>query len=566
MPDAEWNIVLTLGVLLSTALAGGFFARILRLPQVTAYLLVGLALGPHIAQVISEEHLTHLEPLGNMAMALVLFNMGCHFRFGKFRHTWRRALRFSASEISLTFFMVAGGLFLFGLPWQATVLFGALAIATAPATTTLVLQESASEGPVTEFSTVLVALNNLAAVLVFELLLVGVQMSQGAGHVSIAHAIRSVAADLAGSIALGLIGGLMLSYACGLWPRGRWLAMLVAVSTLLLGACSLSNIPYLLTFLAMGVTVANASDRSRDIVAELDRMTGLLCVVFFVINGAHLDPAALKMSGVVGLGFIALRAAGKYLGPYLAANAHQDGPQVRRWLGATLWSQAGAAIALSAIAADPATGLGELGKNLQIVVLGSIVFFEILGPIAIRQAVYRAGEIPLDHAIHHTTTTPWEELRSLVNQVVVALGFNPWQRRPAEQITVGELMRRNVKGIPAAANFDEVVEFIEHSRDNTFPVVGDNNEIVGVIRYTDLRDAMFDPDLGDLVCAADLATPVPYLLKPNEEIALALELFRESDDDCAVVATVEQPRCLVGIVKRRDLFRFFLKSGSRTDN
>ena len=166
---------------------------------------------------------------------------------------------------------------------------------------------------------------------------------------------------------------------------------------------------------------------------------------------------------------------------------------VRRWLGVTLVSQAGAAIALSAIAAqrDP-----ELGRYLQTIILGTVPFFEIVGPILIRQAVLRASEVPLAYAIPHTGADLLEQLRIVWNRAVLALGFDPWRRRSNADLTVQQIMRKNIHPLMDSFTFDEVLAFIEHSRDNTYPVVNANREVVGVIRYRELSQALVGPLAG----------------------------------------------------------------------
>ena len=172
MPENQ--LVLSLGLFLIAALVAGQIAYWIRLPRVTAYLLTGLVLGPHALAVVPERHLPLFHPLGEMAMALVLFNMGCHFSLSFFRRILRRALRLSVGELTATFLLVTCGLLLVGQAWPIAVLLGVLALATAPATTILVLDESDSEGPLTEYVFALVALNNFAAVILFELAFAGV--------------------------------------------------------------------------------------------------------------------------------------------------------------------------------------------------------------------------------------------------------------------------------------------------------------------------------------------------------------------------------------------------------
>ncbi len=368
--------------------------------------------------------------------------------------------------------------------------------------------------------------------------------------------LRLLAQDLAGSVAVGVVAGLTLSFSYVLLAESRRLVWLVAVVILVLGVCDTLGIPYLLTFLAMGATVANSSYHGRQIVAELDRLTGLLCVVFFVTHGAELQLGTLVEAGMIGIGYIVLRFCGKYFGVRMAARRGKMEPVVQAWLGPGLMAQAGAAIALSAIAAqrDP-----ELGKHLQTIVLGTVVVFEIVGPLLTRQSVLRAGEVPLAHAIRHVSTGPLDQLRTVWNRLLLAVGRDPWGGRPATELTVNELMRKNITGVLQSATFDEVVATIEHSHDNTYPVVNDKAELVGVIRYRDLSYALFDQALGSLVRAADVTSRSRRVLYPDDPVAKACTMFQVGKDDCIPVVTREEPNRLLGVVRHRDVLRMLIR-------
>jgi len=316
----------------------------------------------------------------------------------------------------------------------------------------------------------------------------------------------------------------------------------------------------MLTFLAMGMIVANSSEVVDQIATDLDKLTELLCVVFFVVHGAHLQLDAFMTVGVVGFGYIVFRFLGKYLGAYLTAARQNEEPEVRNYLGCTLIAQAGAAITLSAIAVerDP-----ELGYHLQTIILGSVVFFELVGPILIRYSVLQAGEVPLDHAIHHIAHDPWSEFKLMFGRLSLALLPARRTARTAADITVEEMLKKNVKGLPQTATFNEIVEFIERSHDNTYPVVNDKGSVIGIIRYHELSSTLFNPRLGALVRAADLATSVEDTVYPDDPVSRAWEMFRNGTDDCIPVIAREQPQKLLGVVRRWDILRVFIR-GHRT--
>ncbi len=568
MPHPDGNVALTLGLLLTAALLSGLVAERFRLPKVTAYLLVGLLRGPYTLEslpeavfalipkqllaitTIPESHLAFLDPMAKFAMGLVLFNMGCSFSLRELREHAGSIFRLSLGEITLTFVLVSVGLLVLRENWQAALLFGALAIATAPATTVLVLKENHSEGPITQYANTLVALNNIASIIAFEILFVGVLILAGNSSVSWLQGLGELLFDLTASAGIGFVAGLLATVGCSLLGRGSWLVLLVGLTTALLGVCQHFGLPYLLMFLVMGATVANASDRVRYIVAHLDNLTRLLCVVFFVIHGTEMHIRALITAGMIGVGYVVLRSTGKYFGIFLSAR-HQDGESVKHWLGASLMAQAGAAISLSSIAA---ARYPELGIHLRDVILGTVVVFEIAGPILIRQAVVRGGEVPLDTAIHHHGTTLLRELRSLGNRLFVSLGFQRSGGAALKSLTIADLMRP-ARGIPASATFQRVVDFIEKSHDDTLPVIDESGILVGMISYHELKEAHFDPGLGHLVRASDLALHSVPILRSDQPLADAWGEFQQRDSDCLPVVSASRPHRLVGIIRRDDVMR-----------
>lgn len=558
----DLGLLWVLGVLMAAALAAGGLGAVLRLPKVTSYLLMGVILGPSLLDVVSKDHAKQLEPLTDLAIALVLFNLGCHFPLARAKRIFRFVPRLSMGELGLTFVLVSVGVWALGLSWPGALLLGALALATAPATTILVLKEYESEGPVTESAYAMVAVNNVVAIILFEILFVGIHAFQGKLGAPFASEMIFYTGGLGVSIVMGIAGGLMVSFCYGLVSENRRLALLVATIVMLLGGCHMLEefydieVPYLLTFVAMGVTVANTTYHGRQLNAELDRITGLLCVVFFATHGAGLDLDALGKAGLIGGGYIILRTMGKCFGPMLAGQKGHEEPTVQRWLGLSLLSQAGVAITLSSIAAqrDP-----ELAKNLQIIVLGTVVVFEVIGPLLIRLSVTRAGEVPISQAISHPTFDILDQIRMVWNRILLAFGYDPWKNRKAEEITVNEMMRKKVATVSQSATFEEVVEAIEHSRDNTFPVTNNDGELMGVIRYRELSDVLFDPSIGSLVRAADLTTAAGRILYPDDTIDRACEIFSSRKDDCIPVLTRDKPQVFLGLVRRRDILRMLFR-------
>jgi predicted transcriptional regulator len=200
-----------------------------------------------------------------------------------------------------------------------------------------------------------------------------------------------------------------------------------------------------------------------------------------------------------------------------------------------------------------------MAGQVQTIILGTVVVFEILGPLLTRAAVLKSGEMPIANSIHHTFGTPWGALKNVVTRLAGSAGLLNKKTALSERMNVGQVMRRNVEGIDEGANFNEVVHFVEHSHDNTFPVLNEDRCVVGLIRFNLLNQAFFDPHSDHLVRAEDLATPPEVLLRPSQPVKDAVTLFRNTTDDCVPVVTDEEPFRLVGSVRRADLTSLLIR-------
>lgn len=553
MPDAlpiELHTAVSLGILLLASLVGGILADYVRIPKVTAYLLAGMLVGPSVLHAVGEQHTHQLEPLTKLAMSLVLLELGCRFPLAHLRPILRRAIWLSAGELSATFLLVTIGVWLFTGKLAAGVLLGALALATAPATTVLVFKESRSEGPVTELAGVLVAMNNIVAIIGFEILFVVAGVLSNEQSVELGSQLSGLGRDIGGACLLGAVGGLSISYLSGLLNQRRWLVMVVAVSVLMFGLCESWHLPYMLSFLVAGVMLVNTSEVAAEILGEQEKIAGLLVVMFFAVHGAELQLSSFLSAGLLGAVYIATRCAGKVLGTRFAAIFRKEPATVRRYLGSSLLSQAGAAIALATLAAERWPGLGD---QLQVIILGSVVFFEIVGPVCIRWAVLKAGEVPLAQAITHNTETATSQASKMWFRAREAMGLKAHGTLDPKNLRMDSLLRRNVSGIHQTAEFDEVLAYIRRSHDNAYVVVDDQQRVVGVIRYDVLSETFFDSSYDQLIRAEDLTSPVDYQLFPDDPITKAIEQFKASTDDVLAVSSPDEPHRFLGIIRRGEL-------------
>ncbi|MBD3674341.1 MAG: cation:proton antiporter [Planctomycetaceae bacterium] len=546
-------LTFSLGILLVAGVIAGYLAGWVGVPKVCLYILAGLFIGPSLLGWIPEDHLHELDPVLKLALAMVLLEIGSRFKVGMIRRIIRSAVPLSLGELGMTFGLVAGGLYLYGETLEVSLLLGGLALATAPATTIVVLREYDSEGPVTAYTFFLVALNNLAAIIGFEVLFAATSLMKPETDIDVMSRLMWLLTDLVGSTLLGIFAGVVVSIVSSLTKERQRTLAVFAITAFVLGLCETFHMPYLLTFLAMGVTLANASRHTQETLKGLGTVLALLYVVFFVAAGAELDLKALAAVGNIGAIYVVMRIAGKYFGIRSIARWRQEPIEVQRWLGATLIAQAGAAIGLVQIASerDP-----ELGAYLSTIIVGTVVVFEVLGPLLTRFAVVHAGEVPVAHLVHPERPGLVGSIKNVVSQIRMSFGHDPLMTKNRSDLKVGDLMRKNVRSISNSADFLEVLDFIEHSRHQIYPVTDAEGNLLSVIRYRDLRTVLFDREVASLVRAEDLSVEVSLCLSPEVPIQEAFNRCEKTIDDVIPVVESSETMRLVGLLERRDIVRF----------
>ena len=387
------NEILSVGLILLAAVLAGHVAQLARVPEVTGYLLVGVALGPSALDVISHENLTTLGFLSEVALGLILFNIGAIFEASNFRRVGPGVVRVTLWEASLAFLLVGAVLLLLGLDWPLALLLAVVAMETAPATTLMVLNEYDARGTMTERLLALVALNNMYVLFTFGVVAAGLTITQPSGDGWLLTAYRAVHGlgwTIAGSIALGALLGIAIdALAARAKESGESLILAIGAVLIDVGASRWLGLSPLISTLALGATVANASARGDRLLQGLGRVDPPLYAAFFVLAGAELVPSAVLNLGLVGVCYVLARTAGKIIGARIGLRGQAVPDVVRRQLGYCLISSSSLAVGLtiqirSAFPSYAATVTG--------VVLAAVVIFEIVGPLLTRRALMITGE------------------------------------------------------------------------------------------------------------------------------------------------------------------------------
>ena len=384
----------SLGLILLLALLAGHLVKVVRIPEVTGYILAGIALGPSILGWVSAENLLALEVLSEVALGLILFSIGSVFEFSRFRRLGRQFLNLTLVESALAAALVTIGVLVLGQPWQVALLLGAIAIATAPASTLMVIRELDSSGPLTDNLLGIIAVNNLFCITAYAVVAAAIDLASGLGGRSIFDALYLAAYplvwQLVGSAAWGyLVGMLLAGWSTQVRETGEMLILLAGSILLCVGVSRLLDLSPLIASLAVGATMINLSGGSRRLFETLAGTDPPFYAIFFVLAGADLDLALVPAMGVVGLVYVGGRSLGKFAGAVAGARWLQLEPSVQRFLGFGLLAQAGLAVGLTL----QIEGRYEAyAPSVSTVVLASVAIFEMFGPISTRFALMRAGE------------------------------------------------------------------------------------------------------------------------------------------------------------------------------
>lgn len=388
------NELSSLGLILLFALAAGHLVKFLRIPEVTGYILAGVAVGPSGLGWVNERNLSAVSVFSEVALGLILFSIGAVFEFSRFRRIGPRVVRVTLIEAVLTGLLVSTAMLMLGMPWQAALLLGVIAMETAPASTLMVIREMNATGPLSETLTGIIGLNNVFCLVTFfsvaALLELRGSILLHGGVVGTWMALFSVVWQIVGSLALGyLIGLLLASWASQVLEHGEMLILLIGAVLLAVGVALVLQLSTLMTSLTLGATVVNLSRHTTRMMRALSRTDPPFYAIFFVIAGAGLDLGLLKTMGVLGAAYVTARALGKIAGGRFGARRVDLGPAVERLLGFSILSQAGLAVGLTLAVGHR---FPALGPAISTVVLAAIAIFELVGPVGVRYAIVRAGE------------------------------------------------------------------------------------------------------------------------------------------------------------------------------
>ena len=407
------NTLLSVSVALLAGLIMTRFFKPLKLPSVTAYLIAGVLIGPFCLGALgidglgfsSASAVERLSLVSEVALGFIAFSIGNEFRIEDLKKTGKQALTIGVLQALAATLLVDLCLFAvhliipdkFTLPQVLTL--GAIATATAPAATLMVVRQYKAKGPLTKLLLPIVALDDAVGLVVFAISF-GIAKTLVNGQIDLISILLNPLLEIVCSLALGTVMGLMLTRLERLFNSNTNRLNLTIAAVFLTASLSMlefsvgpASIRFssLLTCMMLGTVFCNVCPLSNDLMAASDKWTSPLFALFFVISGAELELSVFTDIAIVIIGvvYIISRSIGKYFGAFASAKLTECPPQICKYLGVTLLPQAGVALGMCTTAMQ----LGEQGTLIRNITLFAVLIYELLGPLMTRQALTAAGEI-----------------------------------------------------------------------------------------------------------------------------------------------------------------------------
>ena len=410
--------IISIAVMLFAGFLLTRLTKLIKLPNVTAYIVAGILIGPYCLNLIPTNFVTNTSFLADVSLAFIAFSTGEFFRFDTLKKNGGKVVIitvFEALLASILVFIVSYFIMHLALPFS--IVLGALAAATAPASTMMTIRQTNSKGDFVDTLLQVVALDDVVGLIAYSVA-ISIAMASIAGSFSFISVVKPILINLAALVIGGLFGFLMKL----LMPKKRSKDNRLIISIALLftycGLCSIVDVSPLLGCMCMSTIYINITNDDK-LFKQLNYFTPPILLLFFVRSGVSFDLKALVSSSsigsvpiiVIGVVYFFVRIIGKYGGAYLGSLIVKKDKKVRNYLGLALIPQAGVAIGLAAMGAR--TIGGEVGAALETIILASSVLYELIGPACAKLSLFLSKSYDPNNKNIITTEQPQENKEHL---------------------------------------------------------------------------------------------------------------------------------------------------------
>ncbi len=536
--NMDHNILCLIGFALFFGTIGGRVFQKLHIPQVVGYIIIGIIIGESGLKFISQETVSNMDPFNFFALGLIGFSIGGELKSSVLKKYGKQFTWILFFEALTAFFVV--GILMFTVVFLLTkntfyaaalgLLFGSISSATAAAGTTDVLWEYKAKGPMTSILLGIVALDDVVALFLFAISASIISSIQGGGGstASLWANIFTPIMEIGGAAVIGVIAGYILSYLVRHYQdTERVLSFSIGAILAALGISGILKFDTIMTCMVMGFVLTNTAGKAADgMFSQINKFTPPIYVVFFVLVGAKLNINQFGKEPIILLLlvlYLAGRTFGKMVGASLGAIFGKASAKIRRFLPFTLFSQSGVAIGLSILTAQRFPG--EIGNNILIVVTASTFIVQIVGPFFIKYAIENAGEA----------------------------GLNITEDDIVEKSCAMDFVRSRSVRLQCDDNLKTILKVFSENDDLYYPVVAQNDKIVGVISVNEIKDTLMYSEISDLLAAIDLMGSCGSPVLPNTPMKEVIDILHRTQAD--FIAVVDQDGKFCGLIEQYSIQR-----------
>ena len=388
------NVLLIFAVILVLGLFSTRLMKLCRLPNVTGYLIVGLLVGPYCLKFINEGNIHSLKIITNAALGFIAFSIGGEFKLTTLKRLGKSVVVITLFQAVVTSGLVFIVLWLIGAPMPVTFSLCAIAAATAPAATLMVVRQYKARGPVTDTLLPVVALDDAIGLMIFSVCFALAKVLATGSDITVQNAVLTPILEIVLSLGIGGIIGVLLSLLMKVFKsRANRLIWMIAAVFLGIALCEVVplELSSLLVCMMIGAVFTNMRSDSVAILDGQERWTPPLFMLFFIISGAELDLKVIPLVGLIGIAYLVSRSIGKIVGAGIGSKVVKADKNIVKYLGLTLLPQAGVAIGMAQVVSMSLGG--ETAEVVTAVVLCATLIYELIGPVITKVALTKAGEI-----------------------------------------------------------------------------------------------------------------------------------------------------------------------------
>lgn len=394
-------IISSLSIILLSSFLLTRVTKKFKLPNVTAYIITGILIGPYVIDIIPKDIISGLDFVTDVALAFIAFGVGKYFKLSTLKQNGAKVFIITLFEslvaaVAVTLVMI----FVFHLSVPFSIMLGAIACATAPASTIMTIRQYGAKGPFVDTILQVTALDDVVSLVAFSICIAVAEALSSNTSLSLSVFLMPILTNII-AILIGIAMGFLLNKVINdRRTQDNKLIITISIILAMTGVCSVLDISPLLSSMALGASYINLSNNNH-LFKQINNFTPPILTIFFVLSGMRLDVPALASAGIIGVVYFVVRIVGKYAGAYLGALVCKCPDEIKNYLGLALIPQAGVSIGLAALGQRILPP--EIGGLLSTIILSSSVLYELIGPASAKAALHLSKSMPIENVQTETS-------------------------------------------------------------------------------------------------------------------------------------------------------------------